>query len=164
MWTHAIAKVRYSLCTTPKLSFATANAVIFDIFKNRKYLDICINQSVLILILQQNINFRERIKEKRDRQADRQRDWQTDRRTDLHTFWQTKRHAAGVRKKKRMRPGEKIKEREKKDENERIPEYIIDIQCINIYSKVLFSNMNYTLVYNVSLHKKLIYMYYRCTL
>lgn len=33
----------------------------------------------------------------------------------------------GVRKKKRMRIGEKIKEREKKDENERILEYIIDI-------------------------------------
>lgn len=109
MWTNAAAIVRYSLCTTPKLSFATANAVIFDIFKNRKYLDICINRSVLILILQQNINFRERIKEKRDRQADRQRDWQTDRRTDLHTFWQTKRHAAG---------GEKEKENETRRENQ----------------------------------------------
>lgn len=129
MWTHAIAIVRYSLYTTLSFLFKLKNAVIFNILKNGKYLDIVYGSihsfasiKVFWFWFYNKISTSEKgIKETRDRQADRQRDWQTDRRTDLHTVGQTKRHAAGVREKKRMRPGEKNKEREGKDENQRIP-------------------------------------------
>lgn len=109
MWTHAIAIVRYSLSTRPQsFPLQLQNAVIFDIFKNRKYLDISYGNiysyasiKVFWFWFYNKISTSEKgIKEKRDRQADRQRDWQTDRRTDLHTFWQTKRHAAGGEKEK----------------------------------------------------------------
>lgn len=120
MWTHAIAIVRYSLYTTLSFLFKLKNAVIFNILKNGKYLDIVYGSihsfasiKVLWFWFYNKISTSEKgIKEKRDRQADRQRDWQTDRRTDLHTVGQTKKTCC---------EGEREKEREGKDENQRIP-------------------------------------------
>lgn len=67
------------------------------------------------MILQQNINFRERDKEYKEthRQIDRETGRQTDEQTCIPSDKQ-KDMLRGVRKKKRMRPGEKNNEREKK--------------------------------------------------
>lgn len=88
MLKHNVAIVIYSLYTTSKLSFATENTVIFNIFRIRKYLNIVygsINSpapsTCLILILRKNVSEKE-IRGKRDSQADRQTYWQTNGRTN----------------------------------------------------------------------------------
>lgn len=91
MLTHNIAIVIYSLYTTSKLSFATENTVIFNIFRIRKYLNIVygsINSpappTCLILILRKNVNFRERDKREKGKRV-RQTDILADRRTNKQT-------------------------------------------------------------------------------
>lgn len=124
MWTHAIAIVRYSLYTTLSFLFKLKNAVIFNILKNGKYLDIVYGSihsfasiKVFWFWFYNKISTSEKgIKEKRDRQADRQRDdWQTDRRTedkqkDMLRGWERKREWDQERKIRRGR--EKMRTRE----------------------------------------------------